>query len=63
MPLLQERFGLLFSDSRQGSFLVIYYPLMFVLRDIIAGLLIGIQEGESLLGSLSFIIIAWRNHH
>ena len=47
MAVLQERFGLLFSDSRRGSFLVIYFPLMLVLRDIIAGLLIGIQEGES----------------
>ena len=42
----QERLGLMFSDNRRDSHLVVYFPLAMVLRDLIAGLLIGVQEGE-----------------
>lgn len=45
--LVQERLGLLYADYRRSSQAVVYFPLMMVMRDLIGGLLVGIQEGES----------------
>ena len=36
----------MFSDNRRDSNLVVYFPLAMVLRDLIAGLFVGVQEGE-----------------
>ena len=38
--------GLLYADYRRSSPAVVYFPLMMVVRDLIGGLLVGIQEGK-----------------
>eukprot|EP00798_Chlamydomonas_sp_ICE-L_P005124 gene5124-34929_t len=42
---VEERFSVMFCDVRQLSFLMIAFFLAMVIRNVLVGLLIGIQEG------------------
>lgn len=46
MHCAQERFGILFCDTHRGSAAVMFFGLALVLKDLIAGLLVGIQQGS-----------------
>jgi hypothetical protein len=64
---VQERLGILFSDNRRSSHLVLYFPLVMVLRDAVVGVLIGVQEGEHLSphntpeGRRAYLLLLHRN--